>query len=71
MEWPWRDLVELTGIFDACGAEDLVDGGGFGGVVGLGAGAVGADVADFFGRGVGVVDGLAHGGGGALGREAG
>ena len=47
-------------------AEDLVDGGGFGGVVGLGAGAVGADVADLFGRGVGVGDGLAHGGGGAF-----
>ncbi len=28
------------------GAEELVDGGGFGGVVGLGSGAVGVDVAD-------------------------
>ena len=36
------------------GAEDLVDGGGFGGVVGLGAGAVGADVAYVFWRGLGV-----------------
>ena len=30
-------------------AEELVDGGGFGGVVGLGAGAVGVDVGDVFG----------------------
>ncbi len=49
MEWPWRDLVELTGICVALGAEDLMDGGGFGGVVDLGAGAVGADEADFVG----------------------
>ncbi len=49
MEWPWRILVELMGMVGARGAEELVDGGGFGGVVGLGAGAVGVDVADLVG----------------------
>src|SRR6266851_1273282 len=48
-----------------------MDGGGFGDVVGLGAGAVGADVADFVGCGVGVGDGLAHGGGGSVGEGLG
>ena len=49
-----------------------MDGGGFGGVVDLGAGAMGADVADVFERagtfgcGVGVCDGLAHGAGCAM-----
>ncbi len=67
MEWPWRDLVELTGICEPRCAEDLMDGGGFGGVVGLGAGAMGVDVADVIGRGVRVFDGLAHGCGGSFG----
>ena len=48
-----------------------MDGGGFGGVVGLGAGAVGADVADVFRSGVGVGDGLTHGGGGTVGERLG
>ena len=37
------------GDLRAEGAEELVDGGGFGGVVGLCAGAVGVDVGYFFG----------------------
>jgi len=44
-----------------------VDGGGFRGVVDEGAGAVGAEVADLFGRCVGVFEGDVHGGGGAVG----
>src|SRR5260370_35512011 len=48
-----------------------MDGGGFGGVVGLGAGAVGGDVADFVGCGGGVGDGLAHGRGGSVGEGLG
>ena len=43
-----------------------MDGGGFGDVVDLSAGAVGADVADFVRCGVGVCDGLAHGRGGTF-----
>ena len=46
MEWPWRPLVEEMGMRGARGAEDGVDGCGFDLVVGLGAGAVGVDVAD-------------------------
>ncbi len=49
MEWPWRALGGADGNLRGAGAEDLVDGGGFYGVVGLGAGAVGVDVADIFG----------------------
>ena len=49
------------------GTEDLMDCVGFGSVVGLGSRAVGVDVADFFGRGTGVGDGLTHCGGRAFG----
>ena len=61
MEWPWRLFGGADGDLRSLGAEDLMDGGGFYGVVGLGAGAVGADVADFFGGDVGVFEGFAHG----------
>ena len=46
MEWPWRLLVAEMGMWGAWSPKTLVDGGGFGGVVGEGAGAVGVDVAD-------------------------
>ena len=55
--WPWMDLVELMGSVSAWAPKTLVDGGGFGGVVGLGAGAVGVDVADVFGGEPGVAQG--------------
>jgi len=47
MEWPWRGFGGADGDVGSSGAEDVVDGGGFSGVVGLGAGAVGVDVAYF------------------------
>ncbi len=67
MAWPCRPLVELTGMLGARLGEGLVDGGGLDRVVGLGAGAVGVDVADLRGLGVGVGERLAHGHGGSGG----
>ncbi len=54
---------------DLCGAgtEDLVDGGGFGGVVDLGSSAVGADESDFVGICVCVLERSDHGAGCSLG----
>ena len=58
--WPCIDLVETAGHFTA---EHFLDGGGFGGIVDFGPGAVGVDVADGIGCETSILQCRSHGSG--------
>src|SRR6185312_6117838 len=68
---PVQGFGGTDGDVGGAGAEELVDGGGFRGVVGLGTGAVGVDVVHLVNGSVGVGKSFAHGGGCAFGGRLG
>ena len=69
--WPIIDFVELTGMLVGALAEDALDRGRLGGVVGRRRGAVGVDVVDVVRRQAGVVERQADGALGAFAVDAG